>query len=132
VKVILLALFIGWTLISIKGMLKKRVTNLQDEAEKQGVDVKKVQSTWKFSGLLLIFIVSGIYVLVSVFINTPYVIIGSAISIVFYMFGCGKAYAQIDKGEVISGPSFSGLYSVIFKSYIVYELVRSVVLGVQP
>jgi hypothetical protein len=127
-KVILLALFIGWALTSLRGLFKTSITSVKDEAEKAKKPEETVKNTWKALAFLTIFIIAGLYIWATSAVNTPYAIIGSAIAIVFALYGYGKAVKQIDGGQIVAGPSVAGLYSVIFKSYIVYELVRQILI----
>lgn len=53
-KVLLLALFIGWALNSARMMFKRQITKLEDEAKKNNVTIDKIKQTWRALSLLTI------------------------------------------------------------------------------
>ena len=125
-KVILLALFIMFIINSIKGMTRINKVILTEYAEENKLEIEQAKLYWRRMAHILLFLTAILYIWVSNVAGSPYIIIGSAIAIVLSGRGWVGALKAIEKGELISKPSFEGLYSIVFKGYIIYVLVMDI------
>ena len=125
-KIILLVFFIWWTLASIRGLLKTTTLSVQEQADKLSIDITKMQSMLRVLAVVLILAIPAIYAMATVYIKNPLTIIGSIIAIGLALYGYIQVRGQIIKGLIIAKPSLIGFYSVLFKSYVIFELAKTI------